>query len=301
MTLTVLTVTLALPPVAVGGDPAPSATERKFVGLLNQERAAQGMTAVEISPALTDVADDYVAQNSEQGGFSHDRDPPFTARANQAGCGKWSGPVLAQGYAGPAEVLQGWLNSPGHRAVLLDPENTHIGAGFKGEHALAYVMPCTPEQNSSGDFGDPEAREPVPPYEPVPPEELFPPEEWFPSTEPPTVNPEGQFLLSFGRSGIRGRTIFTRVRVRAGRGRLRLVARSGARVVRGQPVAATKRMRPYRPAVRVSRLGRWRVSLRVNGRPARRFTVRLGPRGEMRGHAARTPTGWRSNSRRTAP
>lgn len=166
--------------------------------------------------------------------------------------------MLAQGYAGPAEVLRGWLESPDHRVTLLDPENTHIGPGFLGEHALAFAMPCSPAQNTSGDFGDPNATDPTTPGPP----------------DPGTGDPDGSLSLSFTRPRVRGRTVYIRVGVLAGRGTLRLVARSGKRVVRGRPVAVVKRARLYRLAVRVSRRGRWRVSLRVNGRTARRFTVR---------------------------
>ena len=242
-TVAVLAAVVALPPVAFAGDPAPSAAEREFAGLLNQERADQGLPAVEISPALTDVADDYVAENVAQGGTSHDRDAPFTARANQAGCSGWSGPVLAQGYAGPAEVLQGWLDSPEHREILMDPENTHIGAGFDGDHALAYALRC-----DSAPFA---------------PSGL------------PGVDPNDSLRLASARASAHGRTIYTRVRIGAGQGTLRLAARSGRLAVRGAPVAVVKRARRYRLAVKVSRPGRWNVSLRVNGRIARRFTVRV--------------------------
>jgi hypothetical protein len=258
-TIAALAAGMALPSVALAGEPVPSSAEREFVGLLNQERAAHGLSALEISPALTDVAHDYVDENVEQGGVSHDRDAPFTARANQAGCAGWSGPVMTQGYADPAEVLQIWLDSPEHRAVLMDPENTHVGAAFKGEHALAYAMSCAPAQNTSGDFGDDLAVEGV----------------RGGSSDPSTGGRGGSLLLASTRPSAKGRTISTRVRIRAGQGTLGLTARSGRLVARGRPVAVVKRVRPYRLAVEVSRPGRWKVSLRVNGRIARRFTVRV--------------------------
>lgn len=136
-----------------GNDSKPSRIEAKFVGLLNEERLRTGMEPLEISPKLTAIADDYVRLNARRGGIDHDRDAPFTKRANRAGCTKWDGPVLARGYGGPAAVLEGWLDSPGHRRVLMDPENEFIGPGFVGEYALVYAMPCTGSRNRSGDFG----------------------------------------------------------------------------------------------------------------------------------------------------
>jgi hypothetical protein len=70
-----------------------------------------------------------------------------------------------------------------------------------------------------------------------------------------------------------GRTISTRVQIRAGQGSLRLTARSGGLVIRGKRVAAVGRAAPYRLAVKVVHPGRWHVSLLVSGRTARRFTV----------------------------
>jgi hypothetical protein len=240
-----LAVVMALPSVAFAGDPAPSGAEREFAGLLNQERARQGLPALATSPALTDVADDYVAENVARGGITHDRDAPFTARAEQAGCTGWSGPVLGEGYANPAQALQGWLDSPGHRAILLDPSNTHVGAGFKGGQALAFVLHCASGENAGAVL-------------------------W--NSVPGGL---GAFRMSSRRPSVRGRTISTRVRIRAGKGKVGLVARSGKRAMRGRRVSVVKRVRPYRLAVKVSRPGRWKVSLRVNGRITRRFTVRV--------------------------
>ena len=236
-----LVVVLALPQTALAGNPAPSNAELEFVGLLNQERANQGLSVLKIAPALTEVGDDYVAENVTQGGFTHDRDAPFIARANQAGFADWSGPALAQGYATPAEVLQGWLDSPGHRAIVMDPANTHVGAGFQGEHALAFALREDPGQ--LGILGATRSRRPV---------------------------------LASKRPRARGRTISTRVRIRAGQGTLRLTARKGRLVVRGRRVSVVKRARSYRLVVKVGRPGRWKVSLVANGRTARRFTVRVG-------------------------
>ncbi len=37
---------------------------------------------------------------------------------------------VAAGYATPAEVVQGWMDSPGHRENMLDPAYTQIGIGY---------------------------------------------------------------------------------------------------------------------------------------------------------------------------
>jgi hypothetical protein len=233
---------MVLPPAALAGDKAPSAPEREFAGLLNQERAARGLSAVQISPDLTEVAGDYVAENVQQGGTTHDRDAPFTARTRQAGCSGWSGPVLAEGYPTPAELLRGWLDSPDHSPVLLGADNTHVGVGLEGEQAVAFVLRCVaPGANPFAPSG--RVAEPL--------------------------------ALAPAKLKAQGRMLSTRVRVRAGQGTLRLVARSRGTVVRSRPVAVAKRGRPYLLALRVRRAGRWAISLEADGRTARRFSVRV--------------------------
>jgi uncharacterized protein YkwD len=37
---------------------------------------------------------------------------------------------VAAGYATPAEVVQGWMDSPGHRENVLNPAYTQIGVGY---------------------------------------------------------------------------------------------------------------------------------------------------------------------------
>ena len=145
---------LAVP--ASAGNPAPSEIEREFTGLLNQERASRGLSAVEISPTLTDIADDYAAYNDQVGGIDHGRDPAYTDRAQASGCSEysWQGPVLHGGDLTARETLDSWLDSKGHADVLLDPEITHLGAGFGVDNRLVYGLPCPAGLlHSSGDFG----------------------------------------------------------------------------------------------------------------------------------------------------
>ena len=217
--------TLALVTPAQAGDPLPSPTEREFVGLLNAQRVAAGLARVEISPALTDIADDYAAFYAQSGsGIDHANDPPYTARANAAGCTKWDGPVLAQGYPTAQAVLDGWLSSPGHRDVLMDPGITHIGPGFNGAYALAYGMPCIPSAlNTSGDFGG--------------------------------------FELTVGKISSRGRTIKVRVEATAGSATASLAATRRGKTVRGQATPVSAGAGVAKLKVKVPTRGKWRLKV----------------------------------------
>ncbi|UBF24763.1 CAP domain-containing protein [Kovacikia minuta CCNUW1] len=41
-----------------------------------------------------------------------------------------TGENIAAGYSTPEQVVQGWINSPGHRANLLNPSYTELGIGY---------------------------------------------------------------------------------------------------------------------------------------------------------------------------
>jgi uncharacterized protein YkwD len=39
------------------------------------------------------------------------------------------GENIAMGYSSPNATMVGWMNSPGHRANILNPSFTHLGVG----------------------------------------------------------------------------------------------------------------------------------------------------------------------------
>jgi len=41
-----------------------------------------------------------------------------------------AGENIGAGYSTPEAVVEGWINSPGHRANLLNPDFTEIGVGY---------------------------------------------------------------------------------------------------------------------------------------------------------------------------
>ena len=44
------------------------------------------------------------------------------------------GENIAMGQITPAEVVRDWMNSPGHRANILDPSYVYIGVGYCNDH-----------------------------------------------------------------------------------------------------------------------------------------------------------------------
>ncbi|MGC0333916.1 uncharacterized protein YkwD/stress response protein SCP2 [Streptomyces sp. SAI-170] len=110
-------------------------TEAEVVALTNVERATAGLPPLAADPLLTRAAQAHSADMVARDFYAHtapDGSRPWD-RAAAAGAARRSiGENIACGQRSPAEVVTGWMNSPGHRANILRPDFTHIGIGFAG-------------------------------------------------------------------------------------------------------------------------------------------------------------------------
>ncbi|MCT9075922.1 CAP domain-containing protein [Streptomyces fulvoviolaceus] len=110
-------------------------TAAEVVDLTNRERARAGLRPLAVDPLLATAAQAYSADMAARAFYSH-TSPEGTQpwdRAAAAGSTRRSiGENIACGQRSPAEVVEGWMNSPGHRANILKPDFTHIGIGFAG-------------------------------------------------------------------------------------------------------------------------------------------------------------------------
>src|SRR5438309_3292404 len=109
-------------------------TELDLVGRVNEFRAARGLPTLAVSDTLTAAAKWMSADMAVNGYFAHTsqdgRSP--TQRMADAGYpafGTWTGEDLAAGYTATADVLAGWIASPAHYAVLVNPQYHAIGVG----------------------------------------------------------------------------------------------------------------------------------------------------------------------------
>jgi uncharacterized protein YkwD len=115
--------------------PAPDASdfEREVLELTNIERAKYGLEPLLWDDPLGAVSRAYSRDMSERDFMSHvcpDGLSPFD-RMDNAGIKYWAAAEnLAGGQRTPAEVVEGWMNSPGHRANILTAGYTHLGVGF---------------------------------------------------------------------------------------------------------------------------------------------------------------------------
>ncbi|MFJ5731601.1 CAP domain-containing protein [Streptomyces paradoxus] len=106
--------------------------EAQVLALVNKERAAAGCSPVTANDRLTRAADDYSDVMASSGVMSHTGPDgsTMTTRVEAAGY-KWStlGENIAQGQADAASVMKSWMNSPGHRANILNCSFKELGVG----------------------------------------------------------------------------------------------------------------------------------------------------------------------------
>ncbi|MFI9584325.1 CAP domain-containing protein [Streptomyces sp. NPDC052236] len=101
----------------------------------NAERSAARLPPLAHDPRLAAAAQAYSTDMATRGFYSHTSPEGLEPwdRARAAGCThRGIGENIACGQRSPAEVVQGWMNSPGHRANILKADFTHLGIGFAG-------------------------------------------------------------------------------------------------------------------------------------------------------------------------
>ncbi|MEU0193825.1 CAP domain-containing protein [Streptomyces afghaniensis] len=110
-----------------------SAAAAQVLKLVNEERAKVGCSAVAANSALTELAQDYSEDMAARGFFDHtdpDGRTPWD-RAGKAGISNLGGENIARGQADAAAVMDAWMNSPGHRANILNCDFKTLGVGVE--------------------------------------------------------------------------------------------------------------------------------------------------------------------------
>ncbi|TQR41128.1 CAP domain-containing protein [Paenibacillus popilliae] len=107
--------------------------EQQVLDLVNQERSKTGLGSLSRSGELSNVAmvkaqdmynNNYFDHNSPTHGSPFDMLQEFGITFNTAG------ENIAKGQTTPTQVMKDWMNSPGHRANILNNNYTHIGIAF---------------------------------------------------------------------------------------------------------------------------------------------------------------------------
>lgn len=103
---------------------------KQVLDLVNEERAKAGIAPLTANASAEKAA--AVRSQEIKSNFSHTRPngSGFSTALTEAGVKfRSSGENIAYGQNTPQEVMQGWMNSAGHRANILNQDFTSIGIG----------------------------------------------------------------------------------------------------------------------------------------------------------------------------
>jgi len=127
--------------------------------LLNAQRAAKGLSALSEQAQLTNASADYSALMVKEHFFEHvspegsELTDRLTGVGYLGGPGSWIvGENIAWGesyLASPGEIVKAWMNSPPHRANILNGDYADIGLGI----ALGTPTSSNPGATYTTDFG----------------------------------------------------------------------------------------------------------------------------------------------------
>ncbi len=110
-----------------------SSMTSQVVSLVNKERAKQGLAALRSDSKLAELAQQKAKDMAENQYFSHISPTYGSAFDMLKAAGytyKSAGENIAMGQKSAAAVMDGWMNSSGHRANILNTGYEKVGVGY---------------------------------------------------------------------------------------------------------------------------------------------------------------------------
>lgn len=107
--------------------------EKEVVRLVNEIRAENGLNELTLNTELSDIARLKSQDMRDKGYFSHTSPTygsPFDMMKSFGVTYKSAGENIAMGYSTPEAVVDGWMNSKGHRENILNSSYKEIGVGY---------------------------------------------------------------------------------------------------------------------------------------------------------------------------
>lgn len=152
------------------------ATNMSLSGLLdgtNQQRSANGLGRLSINSQLNQAAQAKAADMAADNYWAHvapTGETPWTFISNSGYQYKTAGENLAYGFVTANETITGWMNSPGHRANILNGAFTEVGFGVinvenyqnNGNQTIVVAMYAAPLYEAPVPSQAPTAAAPMP-------------------------------------------------------------------------------------------------------------------------------------------
>ena len=107
--------------------------EKQVASLTNSKRKAAGLGSLTLDSQLSKLARMKAEDMAKKGYFSHTSPTYGSAFDMMKKYGvsyRTAGENIAKGQKTPEAVMNGWMNSSGHRANILSSTYTHIGVGY---------------------------------------------------------------------------------------------------------------------------------------------------------------------------
>lgn len=105
----------------------------RMLAAVNQLRQAAGRPLLVLDPALSRAAASHskdMAKQNRPWHFGSNGSSPLQRVAAAGYAGVFLGEAISETYETELETIAIWAAEPGTRAVLLDPNATHLGVGF---------------------------------------------------------------------------------------------------------------------------------------------------------------------------
>lgn len=118
-----------------------SEIEQEVLRLVNIERQKAGLGSFRLSAELSHVARDKSKDMAHNNYFSHNsptHGSPFDMMKAYGINYRTAGENIAKGYNSAQAVVNGWMNSPGHRANILNSSFNTLGVGYYNHNGTAY-------------------------------------------------------------------------------------------------------------------------------------------------------------------
>lgn len=119
--------------IPVDDDYGMSDYEMEVVRLVNVRRSSAGLSPLKSDPELSRIARLKSQDMRDNKYFSHTSmtyGSPFQMMKDFGIAYRTAGENIAMGQRTPSEVVNAWMNSPGHRANILNASFTKIGVGY---------------------------------------------------------------------------------------------------------------------------------------------------------------------------
>lgn len=119
-----------------------SSFQNQVVQLVNQERTSRGLNALKVNTALAHSATLKSEDMAKLNYFDHNSPTygsPFEMMQQLGINYRTAGENIAKGQTTPEQVMQGWMNSDGHRKNILNPSFTEIGVGIAKNSQGQYI------------------------------------------------------------------------------------------------------------------------------------------------------------------